>query len=94
MPETPENLSKIIRDMVEKQAKERGKSVDNAALEMISRIPAEYATQRSINVDLAKLEPMISDIMMVASDFSRQSIGQDELKAALTKAPCHYLWFC
>jgi hypothetical protein len=94
MPQTPEDLSKIIREMAERQAKVRGRGIDNAALNRISLIPVEYSSRKTISVNLAELESMISDVIEVASNVSKGDIGQPEIEVALKKVSCHYLWFC
>ena len=94
MLQTPDDLSKIIREIAARQAKARGKDIFNEALNRISIIPNDYAVKPTISVDLVELESMLSDIIDVAAKNSQRTIGGDEIEAALKKVTCHYLWFC
>ncbi len=94
MPQTPEDLSKIIREIAVRHAKIRGRGIKNDALEQISRIPIEYAEQQTISVNLAELDRMVGDVIELAAQFTKDNIGQLEIDMALRKVTCHYLWFC
>lgn len=95
MPQRPDDLARIIREIATKQAKNRGKSINADALTRISFIPAEYAKQEIIQVELDKLEEMISDVIEIAAKLSSApEITKPDIEQALDKVDCHYLWFC
>jgi hypothetical protein len=95
MPQKPEDLSRIIREMAKKTAYKLGHEIDLVALKRISLIPEPYASEEIISVDLAKLETMIADILSLAHEFTRGSfIGLEAIEKAMIEVKCHYLWFC
>jgi hypothetical protein len=98
MPQRPRDLSRIIREMAERAAKDKRRDIDEAALKRISRIPLLYRFRATISVDLAKLEDMIRDIIWLAAQFTGpQKLGvidDNAMKKALVEVKCHYLWFC
>ena len=94
MPQTPDDLSRIIREMAAKQAQNRGKKIDGKALDRIGEIPAPFSNQKTIVVDLGQLEGMISDIIELASKHAGDTIDLPALEKALIEVKCHYLWFC
>jgi hypothetical protein len=95
MPQQPDDLSRIIREMAEKHAKLKGLSIDQEALGRIGTIPPPYSTQKEISVELSKLDIMVRDIIELAAKFARD--GMIDLRAiekGLIEVKCHYLWFC
>lgn len=94
MPQKPDDLSKIIREMALKHAKNIGKSLTYDAEMRIGEIPPAYKSEPQIAVDLQQLDFMIKDVIELAARFSKDHIGFDELEKALRGVKCHYLWFC
>jgi len=93
MPQTPEDLSKIIREMAQRHAKELGKVLTAKAEDRIATIPAPYSQQTTITVELKELDAQIWEIMVAAS-LAKQQIDLPEMEEALRKVKCHYLWLC
>ena len=95
MPQTPEDLSRTIKEIAGKIAKNKGRGIKSDALDRIGRLPADYSILKTIDVNLERLEYMIDDIMEFA--ILNTSIGAIDLNAmekALIEVKCHYLWFC
>jgi len=55
MPQTPEDLSEIIRKMAIDAAAQSKATLTDGALNHISRVPTPYRNEPSISVDLEKL---------------------------------------
>jgi hypothetical protein len=99
MPQTPEDLSRTIKEIARRIAKDKGLFLDRNTLARISRIPPEYSSLRTIDVDLGKLEEMIRDIVELTVKYARTSEGvafvdESAMETALIEVKCHYLWFC
>jgi signal transduction histidine kinase len=95
MPQKPDDLSRIIREMAKRATDYKGLSLDVKALERIGRIPIEYRERQTIDVDLAKLEEMIRDIIELAAKYASDRIIEVRaMERALSEVRCHYLWFC
>jgi hypothetical protein len=94
MPQKPEDLSRIIREMARRIAKGKSAFLSEEAEERVGRIPASHAKLDVIEVDLAKLEEMIEDIIALAISIGGSEISLDDMEQALRKVKCHYLWFC
>jgi hypothetical protein len=94
MPQTPEDLSRIIYEMARKHAMNRGKKLSDDAGERIGEIPPEYRSRPTISVDLGKLDNMVGDIIDLAAPLSGEQIGKEQIETALKTVKCHYLWFC
>lgn len=95
MPQRPEDLSKIIREMAERHAKQLGLAISSEALVTIGIIPADFAQQTTIDVDLDKLDMMIGEVIGKAKEGSDGiTITRRNLGTALRRVNCHYLWFC
>lgn len=93
MPQPPEDLSRIIKQMAIEAAKKLGKVLIPAAVERIGTLPPDYAKMTMIAVDQARLFSTIYDIIQLAAS-SKLTIELDDIENALKKAECHYLWFC
>jgi hypothetical protein len=94
MPQKPEDLSRIIREMARRIAKEKDLFLSKEAEDRIGRIPPSHASRDVIEVDLGKLEEMIHDIVSLAGSIGGGKINLGEMEQALKEVKCHYLWFC
>lgn len=94
MPQPPEDLSKLIRQMARDAAQKRGSSLSKEAEERIGRIPSDYAKMETIPVDQAKLRSTIDDVIELATEPRKKIVELDDMEKALGKVECHYLWFC
>jgi hypothetical protein len=94
MPQTPEDLSRIIIDMARRHAANYGRTLSRQAAERIGRIPPEYRSREQISVDLKQLDAMIEQVVKYAVSSPGDVIGLSEMENALRSVPCHYLWFC
>jgi hypothetical protein len=94
MPQTPEDLSKIIREMAQRYAKNESKRLSVTAEDRIAVIPPPYQSRPVITVDLTQLDLMVGRIILLASSFSGSEIGLDAMERSLRQVKCHYLWFC
>lgn len=93
MPQRPDDLSRIIKEIAQRQASKRGAVFDDAALERIGVVPPPYGFQPTITVNLGDLEDMISDIVEIARRYDK-TITLPVIEKALREVKCHYLWFC
>lgn len=107
MPQSPEDLSELIRRMAEEEARGYGIDFDNDALDHISTIPKPYSSQSTIRVDQALLRKQIRAIVRatVRIESGRRlafdsvssptpSLSTRDLLDGLKSVECHYLWFC
>jgi hypothetical protein len=94
MPQTPEDLSRIIRDMARRYAQSELKVLNRAAEDRIALIPPEYRSRPLITVDLAQLDLMIGKVVFLAASFSGSEIRVEAMERSLKQVKCHYLWFC
>jgi hypothetical protein len=95
MPQQPDDLSRIIREMAANHVKKKGYDIDEAALDRISTIPQPYASQKTIPVDLAQLDEMIQDIVELTTRITTtKTIDPSSMERALLEVKCHYIWFC
>jgi hypothetical protein len=94
MPQTPDDLSRIIMEMARRHAERIGKPLGVDAEVRIGTIPPEYRSRPQIAVEMGPLDSMIGEIIVLAGSFSKEQIGLSELEMALGRVTCHYLWFC
>jgi predicted ATP-dependent protease len=94
MPQSPEDLSSLIKRIAQQLANEIGRVLSDDALERISVVPEPYLSQRLIQVNQEQLGNQLRAIVEIAADSGRQVITVAEIEDSLQKVRCHYLWFC
>jgi hypothetical protein len=94
MPQTPEDLSRIIREMARRHARSELKSLQPEAEDRIALIPPGYRSRPLITVDLNQLDMMIAKVIYLAASFSIGEIRLEAMDRSLRQVKCHYLWFC
>lgn len=96
---SPEELSQLIGLIAVAEAARAGAVLSSETIVNFSRIPSNYASRKSLPIDLTKLDEAISAIITPAAGRLDRAIGERRiserlLNEARDRAECHYLWFC
>jgi hypothetical protein len=94
MPQSPRDLSELIRQLARQAAASLGKSLSLSAEDEIARVPPPYNTQSQISVDVHQLQSAIRGIINTAAIGEGKEITNDHVNLARIRTKCHYLWFC
>lgn len=95
----PHDLRAVVTSIATRSARIRGLRLTNDAIEALVSPGLEWDPHELTNVDEDGLRDAVDSVVNQVVGLGGPGIPgvvatADEIREALEKSPCHYLWFC